>query len=255
MNGILADEMGLGKTIQAIAMLAWLFEHDGDKGPHLICAPLSTLPNWQREIAQWYPPFNVVVYKGPPDQRREIERKYFSKNSNLNVIITSYEFAHKDKSALSKNDYSFVIIDEAHKIKNHAGKLSQALSQLKSRNRLLLTGTPLQNNPRELWSLLNFLLPSVFNDHHRFEEWFSAPFENRGEKVQLDEEEHLLIVAQLHDVLRPFIFRRLKINVADQLPKKKERTILCELSALKRQCMKPWKNIIHMLHLISKWLK
>jgi SNF2 family DNA or RNA helicase len=108
-----------------------------------------------------YPPFNVVVYKGPPADRKNIERKYFTKNSNINIIITSYEFAHKDKTALSKNEYSFVIIDEAHKIKNHSGKLSQSLSQLKSKNGLLFRGTPLQNNPRELWFFLNFLLPSV----------------------------------------------------------------------------------------------
>ena len=232
MNGILADEMGLGKTIQTIALLAWLFEKCNDFGPHLICAPLSTLSNWEAEFREWFPQFLVVKYNGTPSERKEVEKKYIASGSHVNAILTTYEFVVRDRSVLSKLDYSYLIIDEAHKLKNHQGKLSQTLSHYyRSKNRLLLTGTPLQNTPRELWSLLNFILPTIFDDHNKFDEWFAAPFAKAGEAAKLTQEETWVVLTQLHDVLRPFMFRRLKEDVADQLPDKKEATILCPMSA------------------------
>ena len=233
LNGILADEMGLGKTIQTIALLAWLFEKCNDSGPHLVCAPLSTLSNWEVEFKQWFPQFVVIRYTGSRTERKELEKRYISRTAkNCNVILTSYEFVVRDKSALSKLDYSYIIIDEAHKLKNHHGKLSQTLTHhYSSKNRLLLTGTPLQNNPRELWSLLNFILPTIFDDHSKFEDWFAAPFAKAGEDATLSQEETWVVLSQLHAVLRPFMFRRLKEDVADQLPDKREATILCPMSA------------------------
>lgn len=249
MNGILADEMGLGKTIQTIALLAWLFEKCGDFGPHLICAPLSTLSNWEAEFKQWFPQFLVVKYNGTPNERKEVEKKYIASRSHVNAILTTYEFVVRDRSVLSKLDYSYLIIDEAHKLKNHQGKLSQTLSHYyRSRNRLLLTGTPLQNTPRELWSLLNFILPTIFDDHNKFDEWFAAPFAKAGEAAKLTAEETWVVLTQLHDVLRPFMFRRLKEDVADQLPDKKEATILCPLSAWQHSMyitMEDYSIIVH----------
>ena len=231
LNGILADEMGLGKTIQAIALLAWLWENRNDPGPHLVCAPLGTLPNWKAEFEKWLPVFNVVQYKGPPQVRKQLQSTALVRGSNVNVVLTSFEFATKDKSALGRLDYSYLIIDEAHKLKNDQGKLSQALSSYKCRNRLLLTGTPLQNNPRELWSLLNFVLPNIFNDHGQFEEWFQAPFSKSGDNADLTSEEQWIIINQLHAVLRPFLFRRKASEVANELPDMYEHKIVCAMSA------------------------
>ena len=232
LNGILADEMGLGKTIQTISLLAWLFEKCNDAGPHLVIAPLSTLSNWENEFQHWFPQFKVVKYIGNKQERKDLERRYCTKNTSINTILTSYQMVVLDKSVLSRIDYSYIVIDEAHKLKNHEGKLSQTLTHYyTAKNRLLLTGTPLQNNPRELWSLLNFILPNIFNDHNKFDDWFTAPFAKAGEAAQLTTEEQWVVINQLHAVLRPFIFRRMKSDVANQLPDKKEETILCAMSA------------------------
>ncbi|OHT08590.1 Chromatin structure-remodeling complex subunit snf21 [Tritrichomonas foetus] len=232
LNGILADEMGLGKTIQTISLLAWLFEKVSDTGPHLVIAPLSTLSNWDNEFKHWFPQFKTIKYIGTKQERKELERKYVHKTTSINAILTSYQIVVLDKAVLSKINYSYIIIDEAHKLKNHEGKLSQTLTHhYTSKNRLLLTGTPLQNNPRELWSLLNFILPNIFNDHNKFDDWFTAPFAKAGEAAQLTQEEQWVVINQLHAVLRPFIFRRMKTEVANQLPDKKEETILCAMSA------------------------
>jgi hypothetical protein len=149
---------GPGKTIQTIALVAWLLEKCNDAGPHLICAPLGTLSNWETEFQDWFPQLKVIKYIGPPNERKELERRFVNRTSNINAILTSYEFVVHDRGVL---DYSCIVIDKAHKLKNHQGKLSQTLTHhYTSKNRLLLTATPLQNNPRELWSLLNFILPT-----------------------------------------------------------------------------------------------
>jgi len=235
LNGILADEMGLGKTIQTIALLGWLYENKQDRGPHLICAPLGTIMNWYNEFKQWLPVMNVLCYKGNQIERKDIEKRFILRGSNVNAILTSYEFVVKDKSILGRLDYSYIVIDEAHKLKNHQGKLSQALSKsYNCKSRLLLTGTPLQNNPKELWSLLNFVLPTIFNDHRKFEEWFSAPFAKNNENVQLSQEEQWIVIQHLHSVLRPFLFRRLVSEVANELPEIVESSIRCSMSAWQR---------------------
>ena len=238
LNGILADEMGLGKTIQTIALLAWLWENRNDAGPHLVCAPLSTLPNWKAEFEKWLPVFNVVQYTGNPNHRKELQATALVRGSNTNVVLTSFEFATRDKAALGRLDYSYLIIDEAHKLKNDQGKLFQALSSYKCHNRLLLTGTPLQNNSRELWSLLNFVLPNIFNDHNQFEEWFAAPFGKNSDNVSLSTEEQWLVINQLHAVLRPFLFRRLASDVANELPDMVDHKIICSMSAWQKAVYK-----------------
>jgi len=234
LNGILADEMGLGKTIQTISLITYLMEHKGQTGPYLIIVPLSTLTNWVIEFQKWAPQLLKVEYKGAPAQRKALQAQL--KHAKFNVLLTTYEYIIKDRPFLSKIKWLYMIIDEGHRMKNAGSKLTQTLTQYYScRFRLILTGTPLQNNLPELWALLNFVLPHIFNSCRTFEEWFNAPFANTGEKVELNEEETLLIIRRLHKVLRPFLLRRLKKDVESELPDKVEMLLRCPMSALQLQ--------------------
>ena len=232
LNGILADEMGLGKTIQSIALITYLHERKGVRGPFLVTTPLSTMENWRLEFARWAPDIKVVIYNGPPQARKQLYAEFIA-TGQFNVVLTTYDYVIKDKGPLGKIRWSFLIVDEGHRLKNHASKLHVVFSKhFHTRNRLLLTGTPLQNNLSELWSLLNFLLPTIFNSVHNFEEWFNAPFENIGDSVAMTEEEALLIINRLHKVLRPFLLRRIKRQVEHQLPPKVEKIVKCAPSAM-----------------------
>ncbi|XP_046992487.1 ATP-dependent helicase brm-like [Schistocerca americana] len=233
LNGILADEMGLGKTIQTIALITYLMEKKKVNGPFLIIVPLSTLSNWVLEFEKWAPSVIVVAYKGSPAVRRNIQSQM--RAAKFNVLLTTYEYIIKDKAVLAKLRWKFMIIDEGHRMKNHHCKLTQVLNTFYiAPHRLLLTGTPLQNKLPELWALLNFLLPSIFKCVSTFEQWFNAPFATTGEKVELNEEETILIIRRLHKVLRPFLLRRLKKEVEAQLPDKVEYIIKCDMSGLQR---------------------
>ncbi|XP_064476618.1 transcription activator BRG1-like isoform X2 [Ornithodoros turicata] len=233
LNGILADEMGLGKTIQTIAVITYLMEKKRINGPYLIIVPLSTLSNWMLEFDRWAPSVIKVSYKGSPNVRRQVAQQL--RSSKFNVLITTYEYVIKDKAVLAKIRWKYMIIDEGHRMKNHHCKLTQILNtHYSAPHRLLLTGTPLQNKLPELWALLNFLLPSIFKSCNTFEQWFNAPFATTGEKVELNEEETILIIRRLHKVLRPFLLRRLKKEVESQLPEKVEYVVKCDMSALQR---------------------
>ncbi|XP_041974353.1 ATP-dependent helicase brm [Aricia agestis] len=233
LNGILADEMGLGKTIQTIALVTYLMEKKKVNGPFLIIVPLSTLSNWVLEFEKWAPTVCVVSYKGSPQSRRLVQTQM--RSTKFNVLLTTYEYVIKDKGVLAKVQWKYMIIDEGHRMKNHHCKLTQVLNtHYVAPHRLLLTGTPLQNKLPELWALLNFLLPSIFKSCSTFEQWFNAPFATTGEKVELNEEETILIIRRLHKVLRPFLLRRLKKEVESQLPDKVEYIIKCEMSGLQR---------------------
>ncbi|KAJ8969543.1 hypothetical protein NQ314_001695 [Rhamnusium bicolor] len=233
LNGILADEMGLGKTIQTIALITYLMEKKKVNGPFLIIVPLSTLSNWVLEFEKWSPSVVVVSYKGSPAGRRQIQSQM--RSTKFNVLLTTYEYVIKDKGVLAKLPWKYMIIDEGHRMKNHHCKLTQVLNtHYLAPHRLLLTGTPLQNKLPELWALLNFLLPSIFKSCSTFEQWFNAPFATTGEKVELNEEETILIIRRLHKVLRPFLLRRLKKEVESQLPDKVEYIIKCDMSGLQR---------------------
>ncbi|RMC22557.1 hypothetical protein DUI87_00444 [Hirundo rustica rustica] len=251
LNGILADEMGLGKTIQTIALITYLMEHKRINGPFLIIVPLSTLSNWAyefgqvgsfrgqgllqgeellalriREILLWF-------FFGSPAARRAFVPQL--RSGKFNVLLTTYEYIIKDKHILAKIRWKYMIVDEGHRMKNHHCKLTQVLNtHYVAPRRLLLTGTPLQNKLPELWALLNFLLPTIFKSCSTFEQWFNAPFAMTGEKVDLNEEETILIIRRLHKVLRPFLLRRLKKEVEAQLPEKVEYVIKCDMSALQR---------------------
>lgn len=233
LNGILADEMGLGKTIQTIALITYLMEHKRLNGPYLIIVPLSTLSNWQYEFDKWAPSVVKIAYKGTPAMRRGLVPQL--RSGKFNVLLTTYEYIIKDKHILAKIRWKYMIVDEGHRMKNHHCKLTQVLNtHYVAPRRILLTGTPLQNKLPELWALLNFLLPTIFKSCSTFEQWFNAPFAMTGERVDLNEEETILIIRRLHKVLRPFLLRRLKKEVESQLPEKVEYVIKCDMSALQK---------------------
>ncbi|OTF70525.1 global transcription activator SNF2L2-like protein, partial [Euroglyphus maynei] len=233
LNGILADEMGLGKTIQTIGLITYLIEKKRNNGPYLIIVPLSTMSNWMLEFDRWAPTVIKIAYKGSPGARRDLSANL--KSHKFNVLLTTYEYIIKDKAVLAKMKWKYMIIDEGHRMKNHHCKLTQILNtHYTAPHRILLTGTPLQNKLPELWALLNFLLPSIFKSCNTFEQWFNAPFATTGEKVELNEEETILIIRRLHKVLRPFLLRRLKKEVESQLPDKVEYVVKCDMSALQR---------------------
>ncbi|KAG0677380.1 RSC chromatin remodeling complex ATPase component [Pichia californica] len=239
LNGILADEMGLGKTIQSIALITHLIEQKNETGKFLIVVPLSTITNWTLEFEQWAPSLKTVVYKGSQQQRKELQ--YQIRSGDFTVLLTTFEYVIRDRPMLSKFKWAHMLIDEGHRLKNTGSKLFQTLTNYyHTRNRLILTGTPLQNNLPELWALLNFILPKVFNSVQSFDEWFNTPFANTGhqEKLELSEEESLLIIRRLHKVLRPFLLRRLKKDVAKDLPDKIEKVVKCKFSSLQSRIYK-----------------
>ncbi|KAI0296669.1 SNF2 family N-terminal domain-containing protein [Russula brevipes] len=243
LNGILADEMGLGKTIQTISLVAFLIEVKKQKGPYLVVVPLSTMTNWSGEFAKWAPAVKTISYKGNPMQRRALQSEL--RVNQFQVLLTTYEYIIKDRPILSKMRWVHMIIDEGHRMKNTQSKLAQTLTTYyHARYRLILTGTPLQNNLPELWSLLNFVLPKIFNSVKSFDEWFNTPFANSGtpDKIELNEEEALLIIRRLHKVLRPFLLRRLKKDVEAELPDKVEKVVKVKMSALQAQLYKQMKK-------------
>ncbi|KAE8448434.1 hypothetical protein EG329_009499 [Mollisiaceae sp. DMI_Dod_QoI] len=239
LNGILADEMGLGKTIQTISLITYLIEAKKQNGPFLVIVPLSTLTNWNLEFEKWAPSVAKVVYKGPPLARKQQQQQI--RYGNFQVLLTTYEYIIKDRPVLSKIKWIHMIIDEGHRMKNSSSKLSATLTQYYStRYRLILTGTPLQNNLPELWALLNFVLPTIFKSVKSFDEWFNTPFANTGgqDKMELTEEEQILVIRRLHKVLRPFLLRRLKKDVEKDLPDKTEKVIKCKFSSLQARLYK-----------------
>ncbi|KAJ5638073.1 hypothetical protein N7490_007952 [Penicillium lividum] len=219
-SGILADEMGLGKTLQTISFLGYLRYVAGITGPHLVVVPKSTLDNWKREFARWTPEMDILVLQGDKEERQRLINDRLA-NENFDVCITSYEMILREKSHLKKFAWEYIIIDEAHRIKNEESSLSQIIRLFNSRNRLLITGTPLQNNLHELWALLNFLLPDVFGDSDAFDQWFSN-----------QESDQDTVVQQLHRVLRPFLLRRVKSDVEKSLLPKQEMNLYVPMSEM-----------------------
>ncbi|KAG8184685.1 hypothetical protein JTE90_013078 [Oedothorax gibbosus] len=240
-NGILADEMGLGKTIQCIAFIAHLIEM-GVSGPFLVCGPLSTVPNWYAEFKRFTPDIPVVLYHGDIQEREEL-RKKISKMTKVGngrcypVFITSYAIALNDRGKFRKVLWKMLVIDEAHRIKNFQCKLIEALKEYTGEHRLLLTGTPLQNNLSELWSLLNFILPEIFDDLKVFQSWFDiSRLTQKGVKDEiLAREQEKQIVSTIHQILAPFLLRRTKLDVKLNIPTKKEVLVECPLSPLQQQ--------------------
>jgi ATP-dependent DNA helicase len=234
LNGILADEMGLGKTLQTISFLAFLREKQV-WGPFLVVGPVSVLSNWVEEIGRWAPDMPALLYHGTPAERAELRRKKMSKlGPTFPIVCTNYEMVMNDKKYLSQYKWKFIIIDEGHRLKNMNCKLVQELKSYNSANRLLLTGTPLQNNLAELWSLLNFLLPEVFDDYAYFEDYFDfSKLQGKDKESHaafLEEQKKNNLVGSLHALLKPFLLRRVKTDVETNLPPKKEYVLYAPLS-------------------------
>lgn len=237
-NGILADEMGLGKTIQTIAMLAHLWENKS-YGPFLIAAPLSTTSNWVAEFEKWTSSMPVMLYHGDKKERERL-RKTRLRNpgtADFPIMVTSYEICMNDRKYLTSFGWQFIIIDEGHRIKNLDCRLIRELQQFQSANRLLITGTPLQNNLVELWSLLHFLLPTVFDKLSTFESWFdfSGLKDKSSFEQLLSEERQQYLVKSLHAVLKPFLLRRVKTDVESLMPKKREYVLYAPLTSMQRE--------------------
>jgi len=245
LNGILADEMGLGKTIQSIALMAYLKQFKKKNGFFLVIVPKSTMPNWSRECKKWIPTLDCLILN-PVKEEREETLKLIA-NRKFEVVITSYEGVNICINKLKKIKWELLIIDEAHRIKNENALLSKNVRLLQSKFRLLVTGTPLQNNLYELWALLNFLMPDIFSSSSDFDDWFGMGSNKEGdeegeenkEKMEEEaEERNAEIVQQLHRILKPFLLRRTKSEVERSLPPKKEIHIKVGLTELQKRLYK-----------------
>ena len=219
----------MGKTLQSISFLGYLKHFENVSGPHLIIAPKSTLTNWYNEVSKWTPDFNVLIFHGDKDKRADLVKEYV-KPGKFDIMITSYEICLIEKGPLQRIDWNYIVIDEAHRIKNENSLLSKIVRIFSSNNRLLLTGTPLQNNLHELWALLNFLLPDVFSSAHDFDEWFASS----SSPSSGGEEHKENVVQQLRKLLSPFLLRRLKSDVEKALLPKKEVCLYIEPSDMQR---------------------
>ncbi|KAJ1930665.1 chromatin remodeling complex Adenosinetriphosphatase [Tieghemiomyces parasiticus] len=225
LNGILADEMGLGKTLQTLAFLGYLKIHRGLPGPHLIVVPKTTLHNWLSEARKWVPALDAFIFHGSKEDRPALVRERLGPVS-FDLCITTYEMCLLHKSDLRKISWEYIVIDEAHRIKNENSALSQIVRLFPTRNRLLITGTPLQNNLVELWSLLNFLLPDVFRSAEDFDTWFTRTTDSDA------------LLGQLQDVLQPFMLRRFKSDVEHSLLPKIEQNVYVGLSEMQKKWYK-----------------
>ncbi|KAJ2952402.1 hypothetical protein O0L34_g6710 [Tuta absoluta] len=228
LNGILADEMGLGKTIQTIALLAHLALDAGDWGPHLVVAPTSVVLNWEMEFKKWCPAFKILTYYGTIKERK-LKRVGWTKANSFHVCITSYKLVVQDHQSFRRKKWRYLILDEAQNIKNFKSQRWQMLLNFQTDRRLLLTGTPLQNSLLELWSLMHFLMPAVFASHSHFREWFADVAAAAEGAARND-----ALVRRLHEVLRPFLLRRLKADVERQMPRKYEHVVMCRLAKRQR---------------------
>ncbi|XP_036444810.1 chromodomain-helicase-DNA-binding protein 4 isoform X1 [Colossoma macropomum] len=240
---ILADEMGLGKTVQTAVFLYSLYKEGHSKGPFLVSAPLSTIINWEREFEMWAPDMYVVTYVGDKDSRAVIRENEFAFEGNairggkkaskmkkeaalkFHVLLTSYELITIDQAILGSIDWACLVVDEAHRLKNNQSKFFRVLNNYPLQHKLLLTGTPLQNNLEELFHLLNFLTPERFNNLEGFLEEFA----------DIAKEDQ---IKKLHDMLGPHMLRRLKADVFKHMPSKTELIVRVELSPMQKKYYK-----------------
>ncbi|XP_061386788.1 chromatin-remodeling ATPase INO80 [Musca vetustissima] len=231
-SGILADEMGLGKTVQSIAFLCHIAEHYGVWGPFLIISPASTLHNWQQELERFAPDFNVVPYWGSPNERKILrqfweQKDLHTRDASFHVVITSYQLIVSDYKYFNRIKWQYMVLDEAQAIKSASSMRWKLLLGFNCRNRLLLSGTPIQNSMAELWALLHFIMPTLFDSHDEFNEWFSKDIESHAEnKTGIDEKQ----ISRLHMILKPFMLRRIKKDVENELSDKIEIMVYCPLT-------------------------
>ncbi|GBF95152.1 ATP-dependent DNA helicase [Raphidocelis subcapitata] len=242
LNGILADQMGLGKTVQTIGLLSHL-RANGIYGPFMILGPLSVLPNWVSEVERWCPQLPVILYHGSRQERAELRARHMPTGvagPTFPVIVTSFEIVMADIKPLSRYSYKYIVVDEGHRLKNNNCRLLRELRTLSVQNKLLLTGTPLQNNLSELWSLLNYLLPDIFSNLADFESWFdiagsAVTSSDEGDAGLVVAEQRARVVDKLHSLLKPFLLRRIKADVEIALPRKQELLLYAPMSKLQRE--------------------
>ncbi|XP_035378006.1 SWI/SNF-related matrix-associated actin-dependent regulator of chromatin subfamily A containing DEAD/H box 1A isoform X2 [Electrophorus electricus] len=232
LSGILADEMGLGKTIQAISFLAHLYEK-GIRGPHLITVPSSTVDNWVRELGVWCPSLKVIIYYGSVEDRKYLRYDILNKQVEFDVIVSTYNLTignENDRSLFRKLKLKYAVFDEGHMLKNMNSLRYRHLMAINAEHRLLLTGTPLQNNLLELISLLNFIMPSMFSSStSQISKMFSTKPSGEDSSFHKDR------IAQARLIMKPFVLRRVKSEVLKQLPPKLEKTELCPMSAAQQR--------------------
>lgn len=254
-NGILADEMGLGKTVQSISVMAYLAEKHDIWGPFLVVAPASTLHNWEQELRKFVPEFKILPYWGTAGDRKTLRKfwdrkhKTYKKDAPFHVMVTSYQLVVSDVSYFQKMSWQYMILDEAQAIKSSQSSRWKCLLGFHCRNRLLLTGTPIQNNMQELWALLHFIMPSLFDSHDEFSEWFSKDIESHAQSnTKLNEDQ----LKRLHMILKPFMLRRVKKHVQKELGDKIEKDVFCDLTYRQRAYYSNLRNQISIMDLIEK---
>lgn len=203
--------MGLGKTVQSIAFLAHIAEHYDVWGPFLIISPASTLHNWQQEMQRFVPAIKVVPYWGSPNERKILRQFWDTKDlhrreASFHVVITSYQLIVSDYKYFNRIKWQYMILDEAQAIKSASSVCWKLLLGFNCRNRLLLSGTPIQNSMAELWALLHFIMPTLFDSHDEFNEWFSKDIESHAEnKTGIDESKNSRVIA-MQTFVYPFVF-------------------------------------------------
>jgi DNA helicase INO80 len=254
-NGILADEMGLGKTVQSISVMGYLAEKHNIWGPFLVVAPASTLHNWQQEITRFVPEIKCVPYWGTARDRKILRKSWdrkhitYTRDSPFHVVVTSYQFAVQDSQYFQKLKWQYMILDEAQAIKSSQSTRWKSLLGFHCRNRLLLTGTPIQNNMQELWALLHFIMPVLFDSHDEFSDWFSKDIESHAQSnTKLNEDQ----LKRLHMILKPFMLRRIKKHVQKELGDKIEEDVYCDLTYRQRAYYGNLRNRISFMDLVEK---
>jgi Superfamily II DNA/RNA helicases, SNF2 family len=253
-NGILADEMGLGKTVQSISVLSYLAETHNIWGPFLVVTPASTLHNWQQEFSKFVPDFKVLPYWGTAKDRKVLRKFWdrknvrYNKDSPFHVLVTSYQLVVADAAYFQKMKWQYMILDEAQAIKSSQSSRWKSLLSFSCRNRLLLTGTPIQNSMQELWALLHFIMPSLFDSHDEFSDWFSKDIESHAQSnTNLDEQQ----LRRLHVILKPFMLRRIKKNVQSELGDKVEIDLFCDLTNRQKKYYQMLKSQISIMDLLE----
>ena len=254
-NGILADEMGLGKTVQSIALMAYLAEVHNIWGPFLVIAPASTLHNWQQEITRFVPALKALPYWGNVKDRAVLRKFWnrkqisYDRDAPFHVLVTSYQLVVTDEKYFQRVKWQYMVLDEAQAIKSSSSNRWKTLLSFNCRNRLLLTGTPVQNSMQELWALLHFIMPSLFDSHDEFSEWFSKDIESHAEnKGTLNEHQ----LRRLHMILKPFMLRRIKKNVQNELGDKIEVDLYTDLSARQKMLYKGLRAHVSIAELMDK---
>ncbi|KAL3623744.1 putative DNA helicase ino80 [Castilleja foliolosa] len=253
LNGILADEMGLGKTIQAMAFLAHLAEEKNIWGPFLVVAPASVLSNWADEISRFCPDLKTLPYWGGLQERTVLRKninpkRLYRREAGFHILITSYQLLVSDEKYFRRVKWQYMVLDEAQAIKSANSIRWKTLLSFNCRNRLLLTGTPVQNNMAELWALLHFIMPTLFDSHEQFNEWFSKGIESHAEHGGTLNEHQL---SRLHAILKPFMLRRVKKDVVTELTGKTEIMVHCKLSSRQHAFYQAIKNKISLAELFD----